>query len=90
MMDEETLKYAIRCASVRAAQISNITGRPGDRDDFRQQILLRIVKNFHLFDPKKGSIKTFLNIVAHSESKNILFNLKTWKNRIIRDAIRIP
>lgn len=89
-MDKKTLDYATQCASVQAFRIARTIGRMGDYEDYRQQILLRIIKNYKYFDRKKGGIKTFLNVVAYSESRTILRNLRAGKNRIISDAIRIP
>lgn len=89
-MDKKTLDYATQCATVQAFRIAHIAGRAGDWQDYRQQILLRIIRTLPRFDRKKGNIKTFLNIVAYSECRTILRNLRAGKNRIISDAIRIP
>ena len=89
MMDEKTLRYALQCADVYALKVAKILKTPSCQEDFRQQILLRFIRNFPKYDSTKGTIKTFLTINADLESRLILRKYRSLKNRIFYNAYRI-
>ncbi|MBQ9502850.1 MAG: hypothetical protein IJU70_11885 [Lentisphaeria bacterium] len=84
------MDYAMQCASCRAIEIAEITGRYRETEDFRQEILLLLIRRAPSYNPERGKPTTFISMIAVTAKKRILRRLHRTKNRIITDAIPLP
>ena len=84
------LEYIQQCANCRAIEIAETAGRFADVEDYRQEILVWIVRRQHLFNARRGKPTTFIAMTAETAKKRILRRLRRGKNRIINDAIPLP
>ena len=54
-------------------------------DDIHQMASIKLFELFHLFDKKRGSIKTFINVVIKKEFKRILsWTAEVWTEQAWR------
>ncbi len=84
------MTYVMQCANCRAIEIAETTGRFGDVEDFRQEILMYLVRLAPAYNPGRGKPSTFISMMAVTAKKRILRRLRRTKNRIITDAIPLP
>lgn len=87
---EKHLKYAEQCAFCRAIEIAEITGRFSEIEDFKQDILVWLLRRAKSYDPTRGKPLTFISMTAATAKKRILRRLRRAKNRIFTDAIPLP
>jgi DNA-directed RNA polymerase specialized sigma24 family protein len=81
------LTYIIQSANCRAIEIAEITGRHGDVEDFRQEILVYLVRRAPTYNPDRGKPTTFISMITTTAKKRMLRRMRRAKNRIITDAI---
>ena len=84
------MTYVIQCANCRAIEIAEITGRFGETEDFRQEILMWLIRRAGSYNSERGKPTTFISMTAATAKKRILRRLRRAKNRIITDAIPLP
>ena len=84
------MAYAEQCAQCRAIEIAELTGRFGDVEDFKQEILVHLVKTAPKYKASRGRPSTFISMAATSAKRKILRKLRRNKSRIINDAIPLP
>ena len=84
------MAYAEQCAQCRAIEIAELTGRFGDVEDFKQEILVALVKAAPNYKASRGRPSTFISMAATSAKRKILRKLRRNKQRIITDAIPLP
>ena len=87
---EKHLAYAEQCAFCRAIEIAEITGRFSEIEDFKQDILVWLLRRAKSYDPQRGKPSTFISMTAATAKKRILRRLRRAKNRIFDDAIPLP
>ena len=84
------LQYVEQCAFCRAIEIAEITGRFAEVEDFKQDILVWLLRREGSYDPRRGKPSTFISMTAATAKKRILRRLRRAKNRIIADAVPLP
>jgi len=87
---EENMDYILQCAECRAVEIAEQTGLFRDVEDFKQEVVVLILRRAHSFDPRRGKPATFISMLAKTAQRRILRRLRRSKNRMIRDAVPLP
>lgn len=67
-MRPEDWEYLQACCRVRAAILAGRLGRPADRPDIEQQLLLRAWKSLDRFESARSSFRTFADRVTGWEA----------------------
>ena len=76
-----TLAYIQTAAEVKASEIvRKFPSRKADWEDFKQELMIHAWRQFEKYNPKKGTMKTFINAVVRNRGMTILRNLA--KNRV--------
>ena len=76
-----TLAYIQTAAEVKASEIvRKFPSRKADWEDFKQELMIHAWRQFEKHNPKKGTMKTFINAVVRNQGMTILRNLA--KNRV--------
>lgn len=84
---ENYIEYIQQCATCKAIEISENTGRFCDFEDFRQEIILWIVRRAGSYNPKRGRPSTYISMTSATAKKRIMRKMNRGKNRMIKDAI---
>lgn len=84
---EKYIGYILQCATCKAIEIAENTGRFGDIEDFKQEIILWIVRRSEAYNPQRGRPSTYISLTSATAKKRIMRKLNRAKNRMIRDAI---
>ena len=76
-----TLAYIQTAAEVKASEIvRKFPSRKADWEDFKQELMIHAWRQFEKYNPKRGTMKTFINAVVRNRGMTILRNLA--KNRV--------
>jgi len=77
----------IQCtAEIQAWRVVRRTGRTEDLRDFKQEILLQIIRSAPRYDNSRSRPKTFIAMVARQAATKIIARLMSRKEGIIRNA----
>lgn len=82
---EKHYEYIEACAVARAWEIAYATGRY-DIDDYKQDMLVHLIKQVHRYNPERACPHTFINMLMTSAKRTILRKMGRNKNRIISQA----
>ena len=84
---ENNWQYIQSNAAAKAVEIATKTGRLADIEDFKQEILLFLVRRGYRFDQEKGQATTFIEVCMDSARKNIIRNIYRKRKRFIIDTV---
>ena len=82
---EKHYEYINACATIRAWEIANSTGRH-DIEDYKQEMFLYLIRHIDAYRPERSCPHTFINLLMSSAKKIVLRSLARNKNRIISQA----
>ena len=82
--------YADQCANCRAIEIANITGRHSDIEDFKQEILVWIMRRAGSYNAQRGKPTTFIAMASSTAKKRILRRQNRQKHKVLFDAVPLP
>lgn len=86
---EQHWDYINQTASVHAIEIATLTRRWMYLEDYKQEMIIYLVKNANKYNAKKSKPATFINMVLHSSKSSIIRHHYRHKNQIIDGARNI-
>ena len=77
----ELISYIQTAAEVKASEIvKKFPSRKADWEDFKQELMIHAWQQLEKYNPKRGTMKTFISVVVRNQGMTILRNLA--KNRV--------